>query len=159
MIVYLSSIIKKYCTREIIAYLICGVLTTIVGLGIYQLCLQFNFAEVKFNNVILIAMFESKAFIPQIISVIIAIIFAYFVNKIFVFQSKSWALKTILREIIPFGTGRIVISTLETVLLIMLVDMMELPSFYCKVFTSFLVIVCNYFVSKFAVFKKNKPET
>ena len=139
----IRRIVKKICTREIISYLICGVLTTLVGFGVYTLCVYLKLYA-----------FNSETLLPQIISSVIAIIFAYIVNKIFVFESRSWSPPTLLREIVPFTVGRGLTFFMETGLLILLVDIMGLPNLICKPFTLVLVMITNYVISKFAVFKK-----
>jgi len=126
----------KFCNRETISYLICGVLTTIVGFGVFLLC------EVLGMHVAL----------SNTISTIAAVIFAYFVNKIIVFRSESWSVKVLARELFVFFTGRFVTYIMETLLLILLVDVFGLPGFICKIFTSVLVVIGNYIISKKAVF-------
>lgn len=127
---------SKFCNRETISYLICGVLTTIVGFGVFWLC------EVSGMHVAL----------SNTISTIAAVIFAYFVNKIIVFRSVSWSIKVLVRELFAFFTGRFATYIMETLLLILLVDVFGFPGFICKVFTSILVVIGNYIISKKAVF-------
>lgn len=81
------NLYKKY--EEIINYLIVGVLTTIVSLGI-KWGLLFTILDAKIAFQLQIAV---------IISWIGAVTFAYVTNRIFVFKSKS---KNILKEIASF---------------------------------------------------------
>ena len=68
---------KKY--KEIISYLIVGVLTTVVSLGVYYACvLTFLNPE----NALQLQ-------IANIISWVAAVTFAYFTNRKFVFESKN----------------------------------------------------------------------
>jgi len=132
----ISSCIEKYCNREIITYLICGVLTTIVGIGVFWLCERFGM-RVAFSNTI---------------STAVAVAFAYFVNKILVFRSKSWAFVVLAREISAFVAGRFATYVVETLLLVLLVDVLGFDGFICKIFTTTLVVIGNYLISKKAVF-------
>ncbi|MCL2664995.1 MAG: GtrA family protein [Defluviitaleaceae bacterium] len=143
----IKKLIGKILTREIIMYLIFGVLTTLVGLGSYELVFLFK-----------PVIFGSEALLPQIISVTLAITFAFFVNKIFVFESKNWDKKTVWREAATFSVGRLAISGAETVLLVWLVDALGLHKSFSKIFTLCLVMISNYVVSKFAVFIKKGDE-
>ena len=128
---------QKYYNRETVSYLICGALTTLVGIVVFYLC----------NNLGL------NVALSNTVSTVAAVSFAYFINKIIVFRSASWKAVVLLREILTFITGRLATYVLETLLLILLVDMAGLNAFICKLFTSILVIVGNYLFSKKAVFK------
>jgi len=134
----ITKTINRYCNRETIAYLICGILTTIVGIVVFWLCEQTGFHVAVSNT----------------ISTAAAVTFAYFVNKIIVFRSGSWAISVLVWEILTFLTGRLATYIMETLLLVVLVDLMGLPGFICKLFTSVLVVIGNYLISKKAVFIK-----
>ena len=69
------------------------------------------------------------------------------------FRSASWAPKVLAKEISTFVSGRVATYVAETLMLLVLVDFIGLPGAVCKVFTSVLVVVGNYFVSKKAVFR------
>ncbi|MDR1665307.1 MAG: GtrA family protein [Clostridiales bacterium] len=135
----LKKLIEKFLTREIITYLVFGVLTTLVGLSTYWLFSEALGIETVVSN---------------ILSSLIAIVFAYITNKIFVFRSPSWEAKLIVREFVPFISGRLLTMLLETVLLKLLVDYAGLPNMWVKFFLMVIVVVLNYIVSKFAVFVK-----
>jgi len=131
------KIIQKICNRETISYLIFGVLTTLVDLIIFWIC---NRAGIYVA-------------VSNIIANIGAVIFAFFVNKIFVFLSTSWNPIVVAKEIFLFFSGRLITILLQTLLLILLVDILGFDAFICKVITTVLVVVSNYFISKKAVFK------
>ena len=135
---FMHGLFKKFCNRETIAYLITGIVTTIVGLAVFWLCEQAGWHVALSNTV----------------SVFSAIAFAFVPNKIFVFRSFSWAAKVLAKEIPAFFASRSLMFVLETALLVLLVDWFGLPGFVCKVFTTALVVVGNYVVSKYAVFRK-----
>jgi len=83
----------------------------------------------------------------------LAVLLAYVLNKIFVFRSLSWQIKTLIKEIGSFTAGRLATYISETLLLVLLVEMLGLPGFVCKVFTTGLVVAANYAISKKWVFK------
>ena len=71
------KMLKKY--KEVISYLIFGVLTTVVSLAVYYLSV---FTFLNPNNA-----FELQ--IANIISWIVGVCFAYFTNRKYVFESKE----------------------------------------------------------------------
>ena len=79
--------IKKLINKEIILYVIFGVLTTIVNLIAYYL----------FSNIININYLISNA-----IAWIISVVFAYITNKFFVFNSSYINKDVIIEEFIKF---------------------------------------------------------
>ena len=134
---------KKY--KEIINYLIFGVLTTIVNLVVKYLLL-FTILNPK-NSI------ELQTAI--IISWIIAVIFAYITNRIYVFESKN---KNKFKEFINFIIARISTLLMEMAIMWFFVTFLKLNSnIYVIVFTlisQFFVIVANYIFSKLFIFKK-----
>ena len=126
---------KKY--KEIINYLIFGGLTTLISIITYAL-----FAKV----------FHIDYLISNVLSWIIAVLFAYITNKMFVFESKS---KKDIKEITSFFFFRIVSLIMEMVILYVFVDMLHIDDLVTKIIAQIIVIVSNYVFSKVFVFKKN----
>ena len=123
--------------RELIFYLIFGVLTTAVSFFSFQLLL-YQFPQVNEN-------------IINTISIIIAIIFAYVTNRIFVFRSTS---KNILQESLKFFGSRAFSMGLEMLFFYILVSLLKLDATLSKLAVTVIVIIVNYFTSKLIVFKK-----
>ena len=134
----LKEIFIKY--REQISYLFFGGLTFVVGVGTFWL----------FNSVM--KMPETAANIP---SNIIAILFAYVVNKLFVFEKKTSSNGELLKEFISFLGGRAVTFVLEEIIIYLGVKVFHIEGLYVKLIGQVVVIVSNYFISKFIVFRKN----
>jgi len=128
----LGPVLKKMLDREIVTYLICGVLTTFVGLFTFWF-----FRRLGFN-----------AAVSNIISSELAIIFAFVINKHFVFLSKDWALLKTSREFMQFNGGRLVVMAGDTALIYLLVDVIGFNDIICKTFTLILVMIVNYIISK-----------
>ena len=131
--------------KEIILYLIFGVLATVVSLGV-KYALLFTILE------------ASNAFELQlsvIISWIAAVLFAYFTNRTFVFESKN---ENKIKEFVSFVIARITTLLLEMFIMWFFVTLLKLDSdLYVVIFTlvaQALVIVGNYILSKIFVFKK-----
>lgn len=137
------NLYKKY--EEIINYLVVGVLTTVVSL-VVKWGLLFTILD------------ASNAFQLQVAVVtswVIAVIFAYVTNRIFVFKSKS---KDILNEITSFFGARILTLGMEMLIMWFFVTLLELNSdlwvFIWTMLAQVLVIIFNYIFSKLFVFKK-----
>jgi len=128
---------KKLYNRETISYLICGAITTVLGISTFGLFSHLGLSVAISNT----------------IATLVSVTFAYFINKVIVFRSISWAFTVLIKEIFTFITGRFATYVMETLLLILLINMMGFYAIICKVFTNLLVIVGNYLFSKKVVFK------
>lgn len=152
----MKNFLIKY--KEIIMYLIFGVLTTVVSWGSYTV-----FADC----------FKLSVFISNILSWICAIIFAYITNKIWVFESKSFKPKDLAKEILTFTASRGITGAIEILLVPLLskwgfdnlfyvalsnshitADILFTNGIYSKIFVSVIVVILNYIFSKLIVFKK-----
>lgn len=137
------SIYKKY--EEIINYLVVGVLTTIVSL-VVKWGLLFTILDAK-------NAFELQ--LAVIISWIVAVIFAYVTNRIFVFKSKS---KEILKEMASFFGARLITLGMEMLIMWFFVTMLKLNSdiwvLVWTIVSQIFIIVFNYIFSKLFVFRK-----
>lgn len=126
---------KKY--KEIINYLIFGGLTTLISIITYAL-----FAKV----------FNIDYLISNVLSWVLAVLFAYITNKMFVFESKS---KKNIKEITSFFFFRVVSLIMEMIILYVFVDMLHIDDLVTKIIAQVIVIVSNYVFSKVFVFKKD----
>ena len=123
--------------KEIINYLIAGFLTLIVSISSYAL---------------LTKILHIHYIISNIVSWIIAVLFAYYVNRKFVFGSTSTK-KEKTKEIINFFKYRILSLIIETILMYLLVDIISINDLVSKVIVQIIVIILNYIFSKFLIFK------
>lgn len=82
----LKELSKKFLNKEVIFYLIFGVLTTLINLAVFSVLTYFNLNENLAN----------------IISIIVAVLFAYFTNRKLVFNSTASTLKEKLLEFYKF---------------------------------------------------------
>lgn len=91
--------------------------------------------------------------ISIIISWIVAVIFAYITNRVFVFSSNN---KNIFKEIVSFFSSRVATLLLEMVIMFIFVTKLNLNVFIFTIVTQVLVIVLNYVFSKIFVFKNKE---
>ena len=139
----LSNIIKKLCTREVIMYLIFGVLTTVVSLVVYYALI---FTVLNPENAIQLQ-------IANILSWIAGVAFAYVTNRKYVFESKE---TNKVKELSKFVTSRLVTLFLDMFIMFMGVTCLKGNDKIVKLISQVLVIIGNYVFSKIFVFKKKK---
>lgn len=148
----LKALWTKY--KEIITYLIFGVLTTVVSWGSYALfALLLEKTNLGTTTTVSIA---------NVLSWICSVAFAYVTNKLWVFDSKSWKLAIVWKEIVTFVTARLATGVLEWVGVPFLVGIgMDQTIFgvkgaWAKILVSVLVVILNYVFSKLIIFRKKK---
>ena len=83
-----------------------------------------------------------------------AVAFAFLTNKPFVFKSHDWSAKTVIPELTKFVSCRIASGAMETLILLLTVDLLGWIGNIWKLITQVLVVVLNYITSKLVVFKK-----
>lgn len=139
--------------KEIILYIIFGALTTLVNFVVY---LIFD-----------LILDKDLYLVTNLIAWVIAALFAYVVNKLFVFSVKSFDIKTVLRELLEFFGARVLSFLIEEAGMVLFVEALAFKniaidlSFFtvtgdliAKVILAVIVIILNYFFSKFIIFKK-----
>ena len=152
----IMQLMKQYW--EVIAYLFWGVATTLVSWGTYIL---FIFLFRNGNDVISLFGMEMAVtvLVSNILSWVCAIIFAFVVNKLWVFRSKSWKKSVWISELWKFLSARIVTGILEIVAVPLLVGMgldqtiFGVEGMVVKVLVSVAVVLLNYVFSKLFIFK------
>lgn len=149
----IKELIIKY--KEILLYLIFGVLTTAVSIFSFWLFSLF---------------IPSKLYlITNVISWVLAVIFAFVTNKLFVFESKKWGKAELSSEIPKFLGARVFSLIIEELGLILFIDLLKFSEIsktvigfevtgelIAKAIMAVIVIVLNYFFSKFMIFKKQQ---
>lgn len=140
----MNNLIKKILNREAIVYTVFGVLTTVVDFLIFGLLYYVSgLGEIVSNT---------SAWV-------VAVLFAFVTNKIFVFKAKNFAFKNILRELTAFIMARVTTLLLTNVFLLF-AGYIGMNMMLAKALISVAVIILNYIFSKLFIFKKTnqKPE-
>jgi putative flippase GtrA len=133
----LKALFIKY--YDILVYLIFGVLTTVVNYLVYLPCYNILGLSSSVSNVIAWA---------------VAVVFAFVTNKPLVFRSHDWSAGVVVPELIKFVGTRIGSGGLETLILLLAVDVLGMNGNVWKLITSVLVVILNYVGSKLLVFRK-----
>lgn len=136
----IKKLAEKMGTKEVILYIIFGLLTTIINLGAFYV----------FRNI-----WQWNENIANLIAIILAVLFAYMTNKDWVFHSKAKNSKEKLQEFLKFMAGRVFTMVVEF-LGGMLLFQTAIPEMISKIFITIVIIILNFFISKFFAFKIKK---
>lgn len=141
----MKQLIKKLYASSVVRYVFFGGCTTLVNLISFYVLRKLR---VGLN-------------IANVISIILAILFAYVVNSRFVFQDKCQTLANHIRPFCKFISARLMTMVIEVGGVWLLVAKLGMNDMVGKFATQFIVLILNYVFSKFFVFttgKKNSKE-
>lgn len=133
--------IRKY--EGILLYLIFGVLTTLINMVVYYIFFtRFHFANIVSNT----------------IAWVTAVAFAFMTNKVWVFKSKSFEVKLILKELSTFVLARLATLGLDTAIMVIGVDLLKGNPIISKTISNVFIVVLNYIFSKLIIFRKKNTK-
>jgi len=135
----LIRLFRKVVNRETIAYGIAGILTTIVNFASYESLYQLGVPNLTANA----------------LAWVIAVTFAYIVNKKNVFLSKSDTVKDEASKLSKFFGARLVTLGVEQLGMYIFVNRLGFYRLIVKAFIAIIVIILNYVFSKLFIFNKN----
>lgn len=138
----LKKVWDKFMNREVISYLIFGVLTTLVNWVVYGMMVR---TGVDYR-------------IATAGAWVVSVLFAFIVNKIFVFQSYDLHLSYLMKEIVSFTACRAASGVMEMVLMVIMVSWLNMDEYVSKVLVSIVVVVVNYVFSKLFIFRKSEEK-
>ena len=144
MIEKIKALCIKY--REILVYIIVGGMTTVVSWG----C-KFLWGAIFYPGVTIPTVAQNTVLV--IVENVTGILFAYFPNRKWVFQSKD---PNILREFTGFVGSRLGTWGLSYVLNLLLTNVLHSDYRITTIVVGVAVVIGNYIISKFLVFRKNK---
>lgn len=121
-------------------YLVFGALATAVNIGVYSLCFY---------------LFNISNSISNVIAWIVAAVFAYYTNKVLVFESKVNTKKELLKEATSFFGCRLLTLAIDQAIMVITVDKLKFNGFIMKVIANVIVIILNFVFSKLFIFKKD----
>jgi len=121
---------------HIIKYLFFGVVTTIFSLGSFWLLIKLTNWDENLCN---------------FLSIVIGIVSAYILNRLYVFESKE---KNIIKEFSKFLMARVASSAFDMIAFFIFATCLHLNEMGVKVIISIVVVILNYFLSKLLVFRQ-----
>ena len=134
---------KNRVLREGIAYLIFGVLTTAVDYIISNVLFYWT---------------DMAAIPAQTIAWVAAVLFAFVTNKWWVFESHTLVPVEVWKEFVSFVACRVATFLFNLAALFIMVDLMGMEFFVCKLLISVVVVILNYVFSKILIFTKKKDK-
>ncbi len=121
--------------REVATYLIFGVLTTALNYAVY---------------------FGLRLFISwpaaNVVAWLVAVEFAFVTNRAIVFRSRG----PYFPEMAQFYLSRLATLGLESLTIWIVLDLLQAPEWFAKLFANVLVVVGNYILSKALVFRRKR---
>ncbi|MGN1181483.1 MAG: GtrA family protein [Faecalibacillus sp.] len=121
-------------SKQFMSYVIVGILTTTVNYLTYYILLKCQTSWMYANS----------------IAWLLAVLFAYFCNKLFVFKSQGH----MKDEFISFFTLRLMTLIVENISLYILIELFNSHQLLSKIIVSFITIISNYILCKFKIFKE-----
>lgn len=161
----LGKLVDKFVTREILTYLIFGVLTTAVNLLTFYIFKKIFIAvgwDGVLNSLLGSAGFEKALALlgkgtdyldATVIAWTVAVIFAFVTNKLIVFESKSWAPAVAGKEFVGFIGARLFSLLVELVFMFVTVTVLGMNEFLAKIIVQIIVVILNYVFSKLLIFR------
>ena len=125
----IKKAIRMLFTREMLSYIFFGICTTVVNIVVFQACtalLHWNWA------------------VSNVLAWILSVLFAFVTNKLFVFQSKA----------VTFFAARVLSLGIDMAGMWLLLDCLNVNSLLSKILMNVVVIIVNYILSKFIIFRK-----
>ena len=129
-----------FLKSETFKYIVFGGLTTLVNFICFFIF--FNILKLNLN-------------FANFLSIIISIIFAFITNRFIVFSIKNLIIKDLIFEFFKFIFGRAFTMIIEILGVWIFVEIFILNEYFSKIILQIIIIILNYVISKFFVFKKN----
>ncbi|MDL2220844.1 GtrA family protein [Eubacteriales bacterium OttesenSCG-928-N14] len=132
--------IKRLWNMQPVRYILFGGLTTLMNILVYAAASRLLGTGVTTSTAI---------------AWLLAVVFAYVTNRMFVFQSKASGV-AILKEAVLFFGGRLLSGLLDIGIMALFVDVLGMNDILIKVLSNVLVMIFNYILSKFIIFQDKK---
>lgn len=137
----IKKMLRYFCTPEMLSYIFFGVCTTVVNIAVFQFLtavLHWNWAA------------------SNIVAWVLSVLFAFATNKLFVFRSKGGGAKRFFWEALTFFGARVLSLGIDMAGMWLLLDLLKVNSLVSKIIVNVAVIIVNYALSKFIVFRKKE---
>ena len=132
-----KEILTNKLNKEVIAYILVGVATTLVNWIAY-----FIFKRICSPTV------------SNIIAWAVSVVFAYIANSRLVFNADVASVANEAKMFVEFVLARLASGVIECVSILVFVEMLMFDDLLIKILTSIFVVAFNYVVSKLWIFRK-----
>lgn len=133
--------VKKLYKNQTVRYIFFGGCTTLVNLisyAIFRWVLQIDIT------------------VANVLSIFLAILFAYAVNKILVFESKTEGIYELLAEMAQFIGMRLATMFIEVFGVVYMSCVWKIPDMISKLMIQVIVLILNYLFSKIFIFNEER---
>lgn len=127
---------NKY--REALLYLFFGGLTTVINILSFYVLRKFDIS----------------IYVSNVIAWVLAVLFAFITNKLFVFESKGKTAKENTKEMVSFFLFRVLSLIFDMGCMYLMIQIFSINELFSKIVSNILVILLNYIFSKVFIFKK-----
>jgi putative flippase GtrA len=131
-----KELYEKY--KNFIPYIIFGVLTTIVNILTYWIAAH---------------LFGFPVMPSTILAWMAAVLFAYFTNREWVFQSKAHSTAEVAKEVSVFFACRLATGVIDWLCMFVFVTLLQFDDVFVKAAANILVILLNYMASRLIIFR------
>ncbi len=135
--VRMKLLLKKFCNREMISYLIVGAITTLINILAYHMLCN----EWRIENLI-----------ANVIAWSVSVIFAFVANDLVVFSTGEKK-NSLLKRGIQFTGARVVSLLIDEAGMFLMVDVLSMNNLASKVCMNVIVVILNYILSKWFIFR------
>lgn len=125
--------------KAVLLYLLFGGLTTVISIGTFWVGHRVLQLNEHFSNVI---------------SWVLAVLFAFLTNRVWVFSAPTNNAKAFWQQLFRFYGGRLTTLAVEELLLFVFITVLKINGMVVKVGAQIAVLILNFVVSKWFVFKK-----
>ena len=145
----IRKLIRSERFRELFVYLVVGVLTTVVNYVAYFIVTRGGslISGVAADHWLMIA-------IAKVVAWILAVAFAFWANKKYVFRSDDWSRDVLRRELPAFVSARILSLGIDMGFVQLAVQSFHMNDLVATLIANVIVVVANYFASKLWIFKR-----
>ena len=126
---------------EFIKFSLIGGIMTVLSLALFALFIE---------------TFNINYIISNILSYTIAVIISFYLHKIYTFQQKSINKKQDFIKLVEFFLMKLVLLGLDTILLYLMVEILQLNTYFSKIFLTLFLFIVSYPISKIIIKRKEK---
>lgn len=125
--------------KEMLLYVLFGGITTIISVFTFTIVYEF---------------FSINEHVANVISWLLAVLFAFVTNRTWVFKDTLDNNSSVLVQAISFYAGRFATLVVEELIIFVFISKLNFNAVSVKVATQVIILVLNYLVSKFFVFRQ-----
>ena len=141
----IEYVFRKELSAETARYIIIGVLTTLINVGLFRLLLSIINIDTNIDVTV-----------SNVTSISVSVLFAYIANKLFVFRHRSNSRYELIVEFAKFVGSRLFTMAIEIGSLLVFFNILGYDAWFVKLAVQVVVIAINYIISKMIVFRSTR---